>query len=79
MVSITKEIIAEDDIKSTMLSTMKSIMTRIMDSNYDSVIVYSVCEAYLIANANNRYDDLIIPPYEECLKSYTSIILCYKD
>lgn len=79
MVSITKEIIAEDDIKSTMLNTMKSIMTQIMDSNYDSIIVYSVCEAYLIANANIRYDDLIIPPYEECLKSYTSIILCYKD
>lgn len=79
MVSITKEIITEDDIKSTMLSTMKSIMTRIMDSNYDSIIVYSVCEAYLIANANSKWDDLIIPPYEECLKSYTSIILCYKD
>lgn len=75
VISTTKEIIAEDDIKSTMIKAMK----RIVSYSYDSLILYSVCEAYLTANANSRWDDLIIPPYEECLKSYTSIILCYKD
>lgn len=75
VISTTKEIIAEDDIKSTMIKAMK----RIVSYSYDSLILYSVCEAYLTANANNSGDDLIIPPYEECLKSYTSIILCYKD
>lgn len=79
MVYTIKEIVTEDDIKSTILKTMKNTMKRIVDYNYGSIIFYSVCEAYLIANANNRGDDLIIPPYEECLKSYTSIILCYKD
>lgn len=74
VISTTKEIIAEDDIKSTMIKAMK----RIVSYSYDSLILYSVCEAFLTANKNSG-DDLIIPPYEECLKSYTSIILCYKD
>lgn len=70
VISTTKEIIAEDDIKSTMIKAMK----RIVSYSYDSLILYSVCEAFLTANKNSG-DDLIIPSYEECLKSYTSIIL----
>ncbi len=47
-------------------------MKGIVENKHDSLILYSICEAYVEANANNTDSDLVIPTYEECLKVYES-------
>ena len=63
----------EDDNKALM-SAKNAIMhgmKGIVENKYDSLILYSICEAYIEANKSDAYD-LIIPTYEECLKVYES-------
>lgn len=57
-------------IKNTIMHEMKIIMPNKFNENY-SLVIHSVCEAYIEANKNND-GDLIIPTYEECLKVYES-------
>lgn len=57
-------------IKNTIMHGMKIIMSNKFNENY-SLVIHSVCEAYIEANKNND-GDLIIPTYEECLKVYES-------
>ena len=71
---LTKKDGCEDDmtnIKTVIMHGMKIIMSNKFNANY-SLIIHSVCEAYVEANANNTDSDLIIPTYEECLKVYES-------
>ena len=56
--------------KNTIMHGMKIIMSNKFNENY-SLVIHSVCEAYIKANKNND-GDLIIPTYEECLKVYES-------
>ena len=57
--------------KNTIMHGMKIIMSNKFNENY-SLVIHSVCEAYVEANANKTDSDLIIPTYEECLKIYES-------
>ena len=62
--------------KNTIMHGMKIIMSNKFDENY-SLVIHSVCEAYIEANKNNN-GDLIIPAYEECLKIYESKFMEWK-
>ena len=57
--------------KNAIMHGMKIMMSNKFNANY-SLIIHSVCEAYVEANANTTDSDLIIPTYEECLKVYES-------
>lgn len=56
--------------KNTIIHGMKIIMSNKFNENY-SLVIHSVCEAYIEVNRTND-GDLIIPTYEECLKVYES-------
>ena len=66
----------EDDDKALMSAknTIMHGMKGIVENKYDSLILYSICEAYIEANTSDAYD-LIIPTYEECLKLYESKVM----
>ena len=72
--AIIKDDGCEDDSEASKYMTAKNAimhgMKGIVENKYDSLILYSICEAYVEANANNTDSDLIIPTYEECLKVY---------
>ena len=62
--------------KNTIMHGMKIIMSNKFDENY-SLVIHSVCEAYIEANESDKCD-LIIPTYEECLKVYESKFMEWK-
>ena len=70
-----RAIIKDDSEASTKYMTAKNAimhgMKGIVENKHDSLILYSICEAYIEANTSDAYD-LIIPTYEECLKVYES-------
>lgn len=74
--AIIKDDGCEDDSEASKYMTAKNAimhgMKGIVENKYDSLILYSICEAYIEANANKTDRDLIIPTYEECLKVYES-------
>ena len=74
--AIIKDDACEDDSEASKYMTAKNAimhgMKGIVENKYDSLILYSICEAYVEANANKTDSDLIIPTYEECLKVYES-------
>ena len=64
--------------KNHIIHGMKIIMSKKFNADYDySLVIHSVCEAYIEANKNND-GDLIIPAYEECLKIYESKFMEWK-
>ena len=73
--AIIKDDGCEDDNKASKYMTAKNAimhgMKGIVENKYDSLILYSICEAYIEANKSDAYN-LIIPTYEECLKVYES-------
>ena len=72
---ISVRAIIKDDSEASKYMTAKNAimhgMKGIVENKYDSLILYSICEAYIEANKSDAYD-LIIPTYEECLKVYES-------
>ena len=72
---ISVRAIIKDDSDASKYMTAKNAimhgMKGIVENKYDSLILYSICEAYIEANKSDAYD-LIIPTYEECLKVYES-------
>ena len=72
---ISVRAILKDDSEASKYMTAKNAiihgMKGIVENKYDSLILYSICEAYIEANKSDSYD-LIIPTYEECLKVYES-------
>ena len=72
---ISVRAIIKDDSEASKCMTAKNAimhgMKGIVENKYDSLILYSICEAYIEANKSDAYD-LIIPTYEECLKVYES-------
>ena len=70
-----RAIIKDDSEASTKYMTAKNAimhgMKGIVENKHDSLILYSICEAYIEANTSDAYD-LIIPTYDECLKVYES-------
>ena len=72
---ISVRAIIKDDSEASNYMTAKNAimhgMKGIVENKYDSLILYSICEAYTEVNKNND-GDLIIPTYEECLKVYES-------
>lgn len=72
---ISVRAIIKDDSEASKYMTAKNAimhgMKGIVENKYDSLILYSICEAYIEANKSDVYD-LIIPTYEECLKVYES-------
>ena len=69
-----RAIIKDDSEASKYMTATNAIMhgmKGIVENKYDSLILYSICEAYIEANKSDAYD-LIIPTYEECLKVYES-------
>ena len=73
--AIIKKDGCEDDSEASKYMSAKNAimhgMKGIVENKYDSLILYSICEAYIEANTSDAYD-LIIPTYEECLKVYES-------
>ena len=73
---ISVRAIIKDDSEASKYMTAKNAimhgMKGIVENKHDSLILYSICEAYVEANANNTDSDLVIPTYEECLKVYES-------
>lgn len=72
---ISVRAIIKDDSEASKYMTAKNAimhgMKGIVENKYDSLILYSICEAYIEVNTSDAYD-LIIPTYEECLKVYES-------
>ena len=72
---ISVRAILKDDSEASKYMTAKNAimhgMKGIVENKHDSLILYSICEAYIEANTSDAYD-LIIPTYEECLKVYES-------
>ena len=72
---ISVRAIIKDDGEASKCMTAKNAimhgMKGIVENKYDSLILYSICEAYIEVNTSDAYD-LIIPTYEECLKVYES-------
>ena len=72
---ISVRAIIKDDSEASKYMTAKNAimhgMKGIVENKHDSLILYSICEAYIEANTSDAYD-LIIPTYEECLKVYES-------
>lgn len=73
-ITSVRAIIKDDNEASKYMTAKNAIMhgmKGIVENKYDSLILYSICEAYTEVNKNND-EDLIIPTYEECLKVYES-------
>lgn len=74
-ITSVRAIIKDDSEASTKYMTAKNAimhgMKGIVENKHDSLILCSICEAYIEANTSDAYD-LIIPTYEECLKVYES-------
>lgn len=66
--------IIKDDSEAKYMTAKNAIMhgmKGIVENKHDSLILCSICEAYIEANKSDAYD-LIIPTYEECLKVFES-------
>ena len=72
---ISVRAIIKDDSEASKYMTAKNAimhgMKGIVENKHDSLILCSICEAYIEANKSDAYD-LIIPTYDECLKVYES-------